>query len=482
MAGAAVNNRIAQFKAGKTNSAGERIYQGVEAESMARQLPPTAFSAAMAPQAAAPMAPQGGAPFIPPEGFSGFGGFLPGNPPPADFNRPAQIYPAQIYNPPADDPRDPRSKGMQLLGGAPMAPQGNEPAITDREIGQRYLPPEPNSMGGPRSEGRFIGPENPLYNTLQPYGAVEPFGAGPMIVRPQEPEGFRSQNSGAGKGGGGGQPAITAQTSPETQYAPMVPQQQGQFNVNQASAGALQQAMGATQQGLGFTPQGIGAQTYQPSQIAGTDLSPYTNPYETQVIQQSLSDLGGAQEKALNQLGAQAEAARAFGGSRQGIAEAETRKAYGQQAADLTTSLRQQGYQTALGLAGQDVGAQTAAQQYAAQQRASAQAQNLAAQQSAASTRLSAASQLGQLGQQAFGTGQAIQQRQMQQGLLQQGIQQALIDAARQQYAGYTGAPTTALQAPLAALGVTPAPQTTTNTMQPGLFNYLQLGASMVPK
>ena len=96
--------------------------------------------------------------------------------------------------------------------------------------------------------------------------------------------------------------------------------------------------------------------------------------------------------------------------------------------------------------------------------------------------RLGAASQLGQLGQQAFGTGQAIQQQQMQQGLLQQGIQQALIDAARQQYAGYTGAPTTALQAPLAALGVTPAPQTTTNTMQPGLFSYLQLGASMMPK
>jgi len=476
MAGAAVNNRIAQFNAGKTNSAGERIYQGVEAESMARQLPPTAFSAAMAPQAAAPMAPQGGAPFIPPEGFSGFGGFLPGNPPPADFNRPAQIYPAQIYNPPADDPRDPRSKGMQLLGGAPMAPQGNEPAITDREIGQRYLPPEPNSMGGPTSEGRFVGPENPLYNTLQPYGEAFPAST-PMPVPTQQPSGFKG-------GVGGAQPAPMPTPMPvpaqQPQYAPMAAQ--GQFNVNQASAGALQQAMGATQQGLGFTPQGIGAQTYQPSQIAGTDLSPYTNPYETQVIQQSLSDLGGAQEKALNQLGAQAEAARAFGGSRQGIAEAETRKAYGQQAADLTTSLRQQGYQTALGLAGQDVGAQTAAQQYAAQQRASAQAQNLAAQQSAASTRLSAASQLGQLGQQAFGTGQAIQQQQMQQGLLQQGIQQALIDAARQQYAGYTGAPTTALQAPLAALGVTPAPQTTTNTMQPGLFNYLQLGASMVPK
>ena len=57
----------------------------------------------------------------------------------------------------------------------------------------------------------------------------------------------------------------------------------------------------------------------------------------------------------------------------------------------------------------------------------------------------------------------------------------ALIDAAKQQYAGYTNAPAAALNAPLAALGVTPVPQSTTNSMQPGLFNYLQLGAGMMP-
>jgi hypothetical protein len=60
-------------------------------------------------------------------------------------------------------------------------------------------------------------------------------------------------------------------------------------------------------------------------------------------------------------------------------------------------------------------------------------------------------------------------------------MQQALIDAAKAQYAGYTGSPTAALSAPLAALGATPNQSTTTNSMQPGLFNYLQLGASMFP-
>ena len=86
---------------------------------------------------------------------------------------------------------------------------------------------------------------------------------------------------------------------------------------------------------------------------------------------------------------------------------------------------------------------------------------------------------MGGLGQQAFNTSQAIQQQQMQQGLMQQGLQQQLIDAARGQYAGYTGAPQQSLGLPLAALGAAPAPQSTTQTQKPGLFNYLQLGASL---
>ena len=63
----------------------------------------------------------------------------------------------------------------------------------------------------------------------------------------------------------------------------------------------------------------------------------------------------------------------------------------------------------------------------------------------------------------------------MQQGLMQQAMQQQLIDAARQQYAGYTGSPQASLSAPLAALGVVPNQSTTTTTQQRGLFDYLTL-------
>jgi len=63
---------------------------------------------------------------------------------------------------------------------------------------------------------------------------------------------------------------------------------------------------------------------------------------------------------------------------------------------------------------------------------------------------------------------------------LQQGLQQALIDAAKGQYAGYTGAPQASLGAPLAALGAMPNVSTTTQSQSPGLLNYLQL-ATMLP-
>ena len=231
-------------------------------------------------------------------------------------------------------------------------------------------------------------------------------------------------------------PTMAAQPNamPNANYqpAPMAPQQG--FNVNQASAGALQGALGGTQRAM-QAPLNVGA---------------YANPYESQVVQQSLRDVGSSAQMGLNQLDAQASAANAFGGSRHGIAQTETIKGFNQQALDQAAQMRSQGFSASV-------------------QAAMADRQ----------ARLGAASQLGGLGQQAFNTGQTIQQNQQQQGLLQQGIQQALIDAARGQYAGYVGAPNAALQAPLAALGVTPVPETKTNSMQPGLFNYLQLGANM---
>ena len=290
----------------------------------------------------------------------------------------------------------------------------------------------------------------------------------------------------AGSMMGQGQPM----QAPQGGYAPLAPQ--GNFNVNQAAAGGLQQAMQGTQAGMGYQAQGVrpvgfnAAQMGPAGQVAGANLSAYTNPYETQVVDQSLADLERSRLMQQNRLGAQASAAGAFGGSRQGVAEAETNRAFADQAARTASGLRQAGFQNAQQLAGQDIGRQmqvasanqaalNQARQFGAQQGMTAQQLNQMAGLQANQQRLGAASQLGQLGQQAFNTGQTIQQNQMQQGLMQQGLQQALIDAARGQYAGYTGAPTTGLQTQLGAMGATPVPETTTKTSQPGVADYLSM-------
>ena len=60
------------------------------------------------------------------------------------------------------------------------------------------------------------------------------------------------------------------------------------------------------------------------------------NHYQQQVIEATLRDVGTAAQMGLNQIGAQAQSAGAYGGSRQGIAEAEALKGFNQQALDQT--------------------------------------------------------------------------------------------------------------------------------------------------
>ncbi len=178
------------------------------------------------------------------------------------------------------------------------------------------------------------------------------------------------------------------------------------------------------------------------------DIPAFQNPYTQQVIDTSMADLERQRLMQQNQLGAQASAARAFGGSRQGIAEAETNRAFAQQGGQLAAQLRAQGFESAL----------RAAQDQRRQQ-------------------LAASGQFGALAQQGLNMGQSITQQQQQFGTMQQAINQALIDAARAQYGGFTGAPMASLSAPLAALGAANmGQQTQTQTQRPGLFNYLSLG------
>lgn len=230
--------------------------------------------------------------------------------------------------------------------------------------------------------------------------------------------------------------------NPAAQVAP-----QGQ-NVFQGAANALGSATQAAQ----------GAAGYQPPSLGGRSLNRYQNPYQQQVIDTTLGDIDRQRQMAINDVGSQFGGAGAFGGSRHGIAEAETNRAAMDAAAQASGQLRSQGFMNAQGMANQDIQNQMAARQMG----------------------LGAASQLGNLSNLGFGQGQAINQMQGQQGLQQQASMQALIDAANQQYAGFTGSPAASTQAPLQALGTVPYGQTSTTTQNPGLFDYLSLGASIL--
>jgi len=202
--------------------------------------------------------------------------------------------------------------------------------------------------------------------------------------------------------------------SPTTAPTPQTPQPFSAprgFNVNQAAASGLQDALGGTRRAIGNTGM-------------------FTN----YVTDRTLADLERQRQMQQNQIGAQASSAGAYGGSRHGVAEALTNEAFARQGADTFGNLQ-------LG-----------------QQQA----------------QMSGAAQLGQLGQQAFNTGRQINQDMMQQGLLQQSLQQALIDSAANDMSNYANAPMNSLGAPLAALGAANMnQQTQTTTQNPGLLGTL---------
>ena len=83
----------------------------------------------------------------------------------------------------------------------------------------------------------------------------------------------------------------------------------------------------------------------------------YMNPYENQVVQGALGDIERARQMQISQEGAQATAAKAFGGSRQGVTRSLVDEAALRNAGNLAAQLRQSGFAQAqnLGLSQQQM-------------------------------------------------------------------------------------------------------------------------------
>jgi hypothetical protein len=184
--------------------------------------------------------------------------------------------------------------------------------------------------------------------------------------------------------------------------------------------------------------------------IGGANLAQYQNPYTQQVIDANQADILRGAQMGLNDLDTQASRAGAFGGSRHGVAMGEMGRGVAQMLGQQSAQLRQQGFMNAQQMAQQDI-------------------QN----------RMSQAAQLANLGQQSFGYGQSVNQGLAAQGQQQQALQQALIDASKAQFVGYTGHPATTIGYASAALGATPTPMQSQQTRQLGLMDYLTAAGSM---
>ena len=217
------------------------------------------------------------------------------------------------------------------------------------------------------------------------------------------------------------------------------------------------------------TPTTDAAQIGEVGTLAQADIGQYMSPYTEQVIESGLRELGGAQEIALNKQAAQATAARAFGGSRQGIAEAETRKNYGQQAADLIARERANAFRQAQQAAQFDI---TGQQQRAIQQAALQQQAGLAGQQAAldaARLRGAGAAGLGSIAGQQLQSQLAGLGAQTAAGEAQRALAQAQLDVPYQDYLAAMQYPLTQFGVLTGAAGAVPQGYGTTTTRSGGL-------------
>jgi len=234
------------------------------------------------------------------------------------------------------------------------------------------------------------------------------------------------------------------------------PEQQQAFQMAQQNVGSYQPAltagMGAAARGAYYDPQMVSA----PSFLQG-NIQEYMNPYISEVEQRATSNAERALQQQMNQISGQAIQSRAFGGSRQGIAEGVAAAEGARGIGDLSAQLRMQGFN------------QAAALQQADQARAmQASLANQQAGLAGAGLGLQGAGVLGNLAQQRQSLGLTDVGAVGAVGEQQQQQQQRQLEEAYARFVEQRDFPTQQLNLRLAAVGATPYGQTTTQTSTGG--------------
>lgn len=208
-----------------------------------------------------------------------------------------------------------------------------------------------------------------------------------------------------------------------------------------------------------------GVGDFSPDKIAA-GIDTYMNPYLDKVVNNVMSDMDRSRQMSLMNGGAAATTAKAFGGSRQGVADAITNSEYIRNAGNMSDQLRSQGFDRAANLSAQDI----------------------ANQMNAQGLRLNAGSQLANMGNMQRDWGMQNLGLTNQVGAQQQAHQQALNDWNYQQFQEQRDYPIQMLGLLQSALGMSPYGQTQTNTSTPSYMNMITQGlgfgktiAGMIP-
>jgi hypothetical protein len=239
-------------------------------------------------------------------------------------------------------------------------------------------------------------------------------------------------------------------------FAGFTPDQTAAFDITRQFASPTSLGMTQASQGAQAV---AGAAGYQPQMVTGQQASragvrdvsattgaqnmqAYFNPFQQEVIDYALGDIERARQAQGLTDRSRAISAGAFGGSRQGVAEALTNEAAIREAGRTVAGLRSQGFETAASLGMQDAARQLQAQaanqgvdmsleQANAQLRQQAALANQGAGLQGAGLNLQAGAQLADIGAltQNLGFTQAAQLGQI--GQQQQAFTQAQLDAIR---------------------------------------------------
>jgi hypothetical protein len=187
----------------------------------------------------------------------------------------------------------------------------------------------------------------------------------------------------------------------------------------------------------------------RPGAMAGM-YGTYMNPYTSDVIDRTTADMQRQGQMGLRDLGATAHGQGAFGGSRHGIAEGTLMGEVNKNVGDQAARLRESGFNTSMGLAGQDIGNQFAG-----------------------------AGALGNFGNSMMGVGQNLSGQQTQNGQTIGGINDSLIGQAAGMFDRYTGQPLDSTMAILGALSGNPLTSTGTQTQTGAPGTKSKLGGAL---